>query len=281
MRTRKFSVVTLTVLMLSLAAIAPTYAVASLDLPTDPVGVVLTHPGLWPGSVALSGIVGDFDVSNSPPSYTAWCVQFDNIIVPSVPYTAYLVSTLGMSSPWPEVNYLINTYSPSMNTQVAIWRLMGTSAADIAARYTEGVDYDISTVNAMIAAAQANSGFVPVPGQLVAIICETLSVGGIEIQDLIIEVEVPEEETPCGLSPGFWKHNIAVYLGENPGSYSVPHDGEPRIDGPTLEGYLADIGVSAGDAYAALTAKGKGSAEIRLNMANLLNDAAGYAPYSD
>ncbi|MDG6223001.1 MAG: DUF3344 domain-containing protein [Candidatus Bathyarchaeota archaeon] len=89
---------------------------------------------------------------------------------------------------------------------------------------------------------------------------------------------------PCmadGLSPGFWKHNIAVYLGENPGRYSVPHEGEPRITDEILEAYFDMIPVTAEDAYAALTAKGKGSGQIRLDMGNLFNAAAGYAPYSD
>ena len=84
-----------------------------------------------------------------------------------------------------------------------------------------------------------------------------------------------------GLSPGFWKHNIAVYLGENPGRYSVPHDGEPRITDAILEGYFYTIGVTDVDAYAALTANGKGNNIIRLGMANLFNAAAGYTPYSD
>ncbi len=84
-----------------------------------------------------------------------------------------------------------------------------------------------------------------------------------------------------GLSPGFWKHNIAVYFGENPAKYNVPHEGEPRITEEPLDGYLDAIGVTAENAYAALTAKGKGSAETRLDMANAFNAVAGYTPYSD
>ncbi|WGM90409.1 MAG: hypothetical protein NUK63_04615 [Candidatus Bathyarchaeum tardum] len=95
-----------------------------------------------------------------------------------------------------------------------------------------------------------------------------------------IVLPVCEQELD-GLSPGFWKHNIAVYLGENPGRYSVPHEGEPRITDEILEAYFDMIPVTAEDAYAALTAKGKGSGQIRLDMANLFNAAAGYAPYSD
>ena len=54
---------------------------------------------------------------------------------------------------------------------------------------------------------------------------------------------LPVEDKLEGLSPGFWKHNIRVALGY-PGRYSVPHDGEPRIDFDTINGYASTIGVT-------------------------------------
>ncbi len=80
-----------------------------------------------------------------------------------------------------------------------------------------------------------------------------------------------------GLSPGFWKHHVRVYLGY-PGRYSVPHN-DPRITDGILDGYLATIGVSAQVAYDALSARGPGMAAIRLEMANNFNAAAGYGEY--
>jgi hypothetical protein len=88
-----------------------------------------------------------------------------------------------------------------------------------------------------------------------------------------------------GLSPGFWKHNIRVAL-EYPGSYSVPHECEPRMDYDTIL-HLAEIatgqtGTAALEAALdALTTRGLGGDAVRLDMANAFNDAAGYTPYYD
>jgi hypothetical protein len=92
-------------------------------------------------------------------------------------------------------------------------------------------------------------------------------------------------ERPDGLSPGFWKHNIRVALGY-PGRYSVPHEGEPRIDYDTIvalaEAVTGETGTDALQAALdALTAKGPGSESTRLDMANAFNAAAGYDPYYD
>ena len=78
---------------------------------------------------------------------------------------------------------------------------------------------------------------------------------------------------PCALTPGFWKHNIRVYLGY-PGRYSVPHPGEPRINADILDGYLGTL--DPRDALAALSARGPGSRATRIAMANYFNDAADY-----
>lgn len=91
---------------------------------------------------------------------------------------------------------------------------------------------------------------------------------------------LPVEPKLAGLSPGFWKHNIRVAL-EYPGRYSVPHDGEPRIDYDIISGYASAIGVTLEEALEALTAKGSGSEAIRLEMCNAFNEIAGYETYSD
>jgi hypothetical protein len=93
-------------------------------------------------------------------------------------------------------------------------------------------------------------------------------------------------ERPAGLSPGFWKHNVRVALGY-PGRYSVPHEGEPRMDYDSTVA-LAKAATGETDptlaleaALDAFNARGRGSDVIRLDMANAFNEAAGYAPYSD
>jgi len=100
------------------------------------------------------------------------------------------------------------------------------------------------------------------------------------VQDLVIQLIVPPLEP--GLTPGFWKHNIGVYLGLNPGKYSAFPDGT-KLTGPMLEGFAATVGVSLQEAYDAVSAKGNtaGQAAIRADMANAFNAAAGYGPFVD
>jgi hypothetical protein len=99
---------------------------------------------------------------------------------------------------------------------------------------------------------------------------------------------LPPPPPPCtpGYTPGFWKHNIGVYLGENPGSYSAFNDGT-KVTAGMLVDILAEINdpivqvPTLGDAYEALTAKGPGSSSIRADMANLFNLAIGYVEFED
>jgi hypothetical protein len=92
-----------------------------------------------------------------------------------------------------------------------------------------------------------------------------------------LRVQIYETEMP-GYTPGFWKHNIGVYLDYNNGSYSAFRDGT-KLTGAMLESYAAIVGVSLQDAYDALSANGRGMDTVRRDMANAFNAAAGYGPY--
>jgi len=83
-----------------------------------------------------------------------------------------------------------------------------------------------------------------------------------------------------GYTPGFWKHNIGVALGENPGGYSAFNDGT-KLTATMLQGFADSIPVTLADAYAALSAKGPGMNTVRDGMANAFNTAAGYDPFVD
>jgi len=91
------------------------------------------------------------------------------------------------------------------------------------------------------------------------------------------------ELPPCpGFTPGFWKHNIGVALGYNKGDYSAFRDGT-KLTLAMLQGYAVTVGVTLEEAYAAVSAKGNtaGEAQIRADMANAFNAAAGYGPFVD
>jgi len=83
-----------------------------------------------------------------------------------------------------------------------------------------------------------------------------------------------------GYTPGFWKHNIGVALGYNPGAYSAFRDGT-KLTAAMLAGYATTVGVTLEAAYAALSAKGPGMNTVRADMANAFNAAAGYGPFVD
>ena len=97
-----------------------------------------------------------------------------------------------------------------------------------------------------------------------------------------LPVEIYELPLCTGYTPGFWKHNIGVALGYNRGSYSAFRDGT-KLTAALLEMYAATAGVTLQEAYTALTARGNraGQAQIRADMANAFNAAAGYGPFID
>jgi hypothetical protein len=232
--------------------------------------------------ITLSMVPAGYDVTNGV--YAGWCIDSDVIMNQTTVFSVMLHSTCDHPTDpavieWDKVNYILNNKPPTatrLDIQYAIWHY---------ANLEEGwTPLTTPTSIAIVADAEANgTDFVPEMGEVVAVLCYPEGIDYYDqtppyVQMTIIEVTIPRREE--GLSPGFWKHNIRVYLGE-PGRYSVPHEGEPRIDGPTLETYFAIIGVTPEQALTALTAKGKGSAETRLDMANAFNAAAGYTPYSD
>ena len=96
---------------------------------------------------------------------------------------------------------------------------------------------------------------------------------------------------PPGFTPGFWKHNIEVYLGlakGGKGSFSA-FEGGPlngvKVNAGMLEGFLAAINSALGtslsftDVLAIL--KEPGWSSSRTNLANWFNYEAGYGPYVD
>jgi hypothetical protein len=221
----------------------------------------------------LSGVPPGYDVQNGV--YPGWCVDKRFNIPRNTDVQVKLYSSLNppadlLSQRWDLVNYILNNKQGSMqDIQDAIWYFV---KMDGIGWWGEGTK---PGAQSMIDDALTNgNGFVPGPGDVLAIICYPKT----DTQITIIEIEVPER--PCGLSPGFWKHNIRVALGY-PGSYSVPHEGEPRITEAILLAYAGEIGVTLPEALEALTAKGPVSEAIRLDMANTFNTAAGYEPYSD
>jgi hypothetical protein len=179
-----------------------------LNMPPNPVGVA--H-GAWRDAsmggtfvITLSGIPGGYDLSNG--KYTGWCAE-DNGMHPKVGRLPLYDSTDEALLPptyqgveWGKVNWLLNNKqgTPS-NIQNALWCLIG---ANTTIKNCSGIAGD------MVNDADANGvGFVPDPGQIVAVLAYSDGYGTSigqpdEYQDTILEVQVP---AGCTLTPGYWK----------------------------------------------------------------------------
>ena len=89
-----------------------------------------------------------------------------------------------------------------------------------------------------------------------------------------------------GLSPGFWKHNVGVKIGERNGAYSDPpvYSGQtPLVTKDTMEAWLDQWTPAELTAlYNQLNTKGGGAtgAATRVTAANVFNLAADLYPYS-
>ena len=87
-----------------------------------------------------------------------------------------------------------------------------------------------------------------------------------------------------GLSPGFWKHNVGVYLELRNGSYSDPVN-SPFVSKETMDTWLVANWTDARllELYNELNTKGGGAAgaATRVAAADIFNAAADLFPYED
>ena len=268
MNIKKISIIFVSVLMISGVFGASVSAAVWPSLPITTVQLTAVDGSTSYFVITLSSVPGGFDVANG--NYAGWCIDRSTTMTRSVLHDVILYSSISPPSEvasfdWDAINYILNHKQGSMlDVQNAIWYFTGDRTyGELSLNAKAMVD------DALVAIFDSAAGAV------LAIIC--LPQEDPDAQNCIIELR----RGGCGLSPGFWKHNLKVYLGFTNGRYSVPHPGQPRISNSILESYLADIGVSAEQAYADLTTRGPGSSSIRLDMANMFNAAAGYTPYSD
>jgi hypothetical protein len=225
--------------------------------------------------ITLSGIPTGEEIYDG--DYLGWCFDRDHTMLRENYLTVELWSSLNppvLQAPkvqeWDKINYLLNNKDSYaiMDIQVAIWY------------FTDWWSYEglSPSQKAIVDEVNANGdGYVPGPNDVFAVICVP--------EDECVQMAIVELGRCPGFTPGFWKHNIGVALGYNPGKYSAfeggPLDGVKVTEAKLLE--LAGIvGVSLEEAYAAVNAKGgPPNNMIRADMANAFNAAAGYGPFED
>jgi len=268
---------------------------ANPNLPTTTVTLTQTNltPWEYPFVSALSDVPGGFDVANSPPTYVGWCVDLLGHVTrgsPGYPVRLYSSLSLTLVAPyntfnWHMINYVLNhKQGTGVDISQAIWYFVNGGSFPIASLQADGYPFAIPSAlaEAMVADAEANGvGFIPGPGQIVAVICDPTDAA---VQDTIIELTVPGERQGPGLTPGFWKHNVGVYLTAQSyddvhvnGAYSNP-TGSTIVTKDTMATFLsAWTNAELYDLWLDMSTIGGGAAgaATRNNAANVFNEAAG------
>jgi hypothetical protein len=252
------------------------------NLPTTVVQLTALDGELSYFAITLSGVPPGFDVQNG--LYNGWCVDGSIIMQRSAPHDVVLYSSLTPPSSlesidWVAINYILNhKQGAMMDVQEAIWCVVGD------------MDYSAISLIAQAMVTEAlNTPYNPAEAAILAVIClpQEYPRESSYAQPTIIELK------RCGLSPGYWKHNVKVYNG-GPGHYS----GTPAHESDeTMEGYATTILAAGYPSIPAEVNTPEGFLEWAnmrfqdnaykkadpswLELANWFNAAAGLTPYSD
>jgi len=236
--------------LLSSALAASVYAATWPSLPTTAVDITVVD-GVDSYFVATFAISPDtFDVKNGA-AYPGWCIDDIKGMSRGVPHSVMLYSSLVTPLPdsldmidWNAINYILNHKVGAMiDVQQAIWYFSAVLHG--------GMPLPVAFPNAvaMINAANApeNDGYIPGPDDILAVICYGTEE---DYQNCIIELVTPPEEKEPGLTPGFWKNNLAVYLGLAKGNrgYSDP-TGSPTVTKDTMGAFFAGLDDNLGGPY--------------------------------
>ena len=189
------------VILALVVGVTAALAAGLLNLPAGPVTV--TH-GPWNGNaplstlaITLSDVPDGFDVTNGV--YVGWCIE-DNGLSNAPVTSSSLFEPMG--DPWDKINWVLNNwggYGSYYDAQIAIWMLTGTNTSPVTA-----------AAQAIYDAANANGvGFVPGPGQRIAVVVFSDNAVADEYQDTIIELQLPPDDGGGeGCTPGYWRNHF-------------------------------------------------------------------------
>jgi hypothetical protein len=163
-------------------------ATTTLNLPSTLVNVTVFDGPESHFVTTLSNVPQGYDVANN--TYLGWCIDASIVMTRNETFEAMLYSSLSPPSGnwstarWDMVNYILNHKQGNANdTQAAMWYFINN---------TTNFNQTLSTAaNATIEDALANgTGFIPSPGQTVAVIVfpQIILPGSGPFQDSIIEV---------------------------------------------------------------------------------------------
>ena len=221
------------------------------------------RPSGWPAFFrnTLSGITGDYDVSDG--TYEGWCVEYGKPIPNNTPLSVSLFSSycppphLDYPDAWHNINYILNhKQGDRWDIQYAIWEFLNLGP------WQSGVYYNpTQTALDIVADANANSeSWIPVPGDVIAVICDPPRPGGINaFQYTFIEIPVPDQwcyegETAWAQGTRYVpRGNWAMYV-----TYDLNKGGEQNY--PLKAGQIWNAGTVA------ISPDGNGNAIIKITL---------------
>lgn len=188
------TIVVLAILAFLLATVKPAGATAGpyINLPPNQVTVkVKSSSDACYFYVLLSNVPDGYHVSNG--EYLGWCVDKYHTISKKITYTASLYSSYDLGNPkpdpdWDKVNYILNHKQGSVNAvQEAIWY------------FIDEVETSNPDAQALINDANANGqGFVPAPGERMAVVVWIDSETQIPIIEVVVPLQNVVPEYPLG-----------------------------------------------------------------------------------
>ena len=170
----------------------------SLNLPPDPVTMTIYDGTISYFDTVLSNVPSGYNVANR--IYLGWCNDIRYDIPRDTDFSVMLYSSCAppvglVGERWDMINYILNhKQGEMMDIQQAIWYFMkypdGTPEAEWRPEYTP-----TPAAQAIVDDALANgAGFVPGPGEVVAVICYPAE----ETQIPIIELRVRHPKSVGG-----------------------------------------------------------------------------------
>ncbi len=141
----------------------------SIHLPDGPVTMIATDGQHSYFDISLSDVPPDLDVSNG--DYKGWCADRSTVMPRGEQLTIRLYNSYDHALPWElhnrnwsKVNYILNNHDGATKTDIqdAFWYLLC------------GYPYSSLSSTAKTLADTAEEGFVPQPGELIAIITQPI-----------------------------------------------------------------------------------------------------------
>jgi hypothetical protein len=164
------------------------------------------RPAGWPAffKIILSEVGSGYDVSDG--TYEGWCIDYGTPIPNGIELSVTLYSSycppdhLDVAG-WNEINYILNhKQGDRWDIQIAIWEFINLGPFP-----NKPITVD---AQAMIDGANANPGYIPGPGEVIAVICDPPHTCGDLCDERCFQyifIEVPVPGLYEGKTPGFWK----------------------------------------------------------------------------